>query len=164
MVTIAPATLGTWRPRVGLDAGCREESLPRRSQAWLEYRRRRVLLHPRIRQITTHPRPLWWSCCEGIGTAAVLNAIDGDVLYETWYLRIWNFSATHFIDRDHGGWHPQLDGQLKPNTNPFYGEPDIYHVLQACLIPLFPTTGSLAHGIMSARLHGAIRADMALGS
>jgi sulfoquinovose isomerase len=101
----------------------------------------------------------WWPCCEGIGAAAFLNVIDGDILYETWYRKIWNFSAMHFIDRDRGGWHPQLDEHLKPNTNPFYGKPDIYHALQACLIPLFPTTGSLTRGIISARHDGEIEAN-----
>ncbi len=90
----------------------------------------------------------WWPCCEGIGAAAFLNVIDGDVVYESWYRRIWNFSAAHFIDRDHNGWRPQLNEDLKPNTNPFYGKPDIYHALQACLIPLFPTTGSITRGIV----------------
>jgi sulfoquinovose isomerase len=51
----------------------------------------------------------WWPCCEGIGAAAFLNVIDGDILYETWYRKTWNFSAIHFIDRDCGGWHLQLD-------------------------------------------------------
>ena len=94
----------------------------------------------------------WWPCCEGIGAAAFLNAIEGDALYETWYRRIWNFSAAHFIDRVYGGWHPQLDEHLRPNTNPFHGKPDIYHALQACLLPLFPTTGSVTRGIVSAQL------------
>jgi mannose/cellobiose epimerase-like protein (N-acyl-D-glucosamine 2-epimerase family) len=92
----------------------------------------------------------WWPCCEGIGAAAFLNSVDDDSFYETWYRTIWNFSATYFIDGDHGGWRPQLDEHLKPNTNPFYGKPDIYHALQACLIPLLPTTGSITRGIISA--------------
>jgi sulfoquinovose isomerase len=90
----------------------------------------------------------WWPCCEGVGAAAFLNAIDGDVFYEDWYRRIWNFSAAHFIDRIHGGWHPQLNEELKPNADPFYGKPDIYHALQACLIPLLPTAGSITAGLI----------------
>jgi mannose/cellobiose epimerase-like protein (N-acyl-D-glucosamine 2-epimerase family) len=89
----------------------------------------------------------WWPCCEGIGAASFLNAIDGEGMYEDWYRRIWNFSAAQFIDRQHGGWNPQLDDNLIPNSNPFYGKPDIYHALQACLIPLVPTTGSITAGL-----------------
>jgi sulfoquinovose isomerase len=29
----------------------------------------------------------------------------------------------------------------------FQGKPDIYHALQACLIPLVPPTGSLTRGL-----------------
>lgn len=91
----------------------------------------------------------WWPCCEAIGAASFLNAIDGDRAYEDWYRRIWNFCATHFIDRRNGGWHAQLDNDLRPNAGPFYGKPDIYHALQACLIPLLPTTGSITRGLSS---------------
>ena len=91
----------------------------------------------------------WWPCCEGIGAAAFLNAIDGDAFYEEWYRNVWNFSATNLIDRVNGGWHPQLGDDLEPNTGPFYGKIDIYHALQACLIPLLPTTGSITHGLLA---------------
>lgn len=89
----------------------------------------------------------WWPCCEAIGASAFLNAIDSSEIYEDWYRRIWNFSAARFIDRRHGGWHAQLDDGLKPNAGPFYGKPDIYHALQACLIPLLPTSGSITRGL-----------------
>ena len=97
----------------------------------------------------------WWACCEGIGAAAFLNAIDGDAFYEEWYRQIWNFSAAHLIDHRYGGWHPQIGEDLKSNTNPFYGKPDIYHALQACIIPLLPTTGSITRGIVCANLRSA---------
>ncbi len=70
-------------------------------------------------------------------------------MYEEWYRRIWDFSAVHLIDREHGGWHPQLDADLKPKSDPFFGKPDIYHALQACLIPLLPTTGSIGAGLLT---------------
>lgn len=91
----------------------------------------------------------WWPCCEGIGAAAFLNATDGDGFYEEWYRNIWNFSAARFIDKVHGGWFPQLGDDLKPNTGPFYGKVDIYHALQACLIPLLPATGSITRGLIT---------------
>ena len=89
----------------------------------------------------------WWPCCEGIGAAHVLRAVTGDPVFEDWYRRIWNFSAARFIDRINGGWHPQLDDALRPNADPFFGKPDIYHALQACLIPLLPATGSITRGL-----------------
>jgi mannose/cellobiose epimerase-like protein (N-acyl-D-glucosamine 2-epimerase family) len=89
----------------------------------------------------------WWPCCEAIGASAFLGSIDGDALYETWYRRVWSFTTRCFIDPVNGGWRGQVDDDLKPNSNPFYGKPDIYHCLQACLIPLLPTTGSITKGL-----------------
>lgn len=90
----------------------------------------------------------FWPCCEGIGAAAFLNAIDGSDFYEDWYRRIWNFAAQRFIDRKHGGWFPQLNEQLQPARALNLGKPDLYHALQACLIPLLPTTGSITSGLL----------------
>jgi sulfoquinovose isomerase len=101
---------------------------------------------PRIRD------RFWWPCCEGIGAAAFLNSIDADANYEIWYRRIWDFIAMHFIDRNHGGWFPQTEESRGGNANLFYGKPDIYHALQACLIPLLPTTGSITRGLVNASL------------
>jgi mannose/cellobiose epimerase-like protein (N-acyl-D-glucosamine 2-epimerase family) len=98
--------------------------------------------HPRIRD------RYWWPCCEGIGAAAFLNAIFGESQYEEWYQRIWSFVATRFIDRENGGWRAQVDDALRPNSDPFFGKVDIYHSLQACLIPTLPTTGSVTKGLL----------------
>ena len=37
-----------------------------------------------------------------------------------------------------------------PSHSLFPGKGDIYHALQACLIPLFPATGSITKGIIEA--------------
>ncbi len=63
------------------------------------------------------------------------------------YRRFWDFAARHLIDRQHGGWHAQLDDDLKPIVRYFVGKPDLYHALQACLIPLYPADGSLTHAL-----------------
>ena len=95
---------------------------------------------------------LWWPVCEGVGAAHFLGSLDGDDFHEDWYRRLWGFAARHLIDRRLGGWRPQLDDQLAPpGQGYFVGKPDIYHALQACLIPLFPATGSLTRGILEAR-------------
>jgi sulfoquinovose isomerase len=89
----------------------------------------------------------WWPCAEGIGAAAVLAAVDPDPRFEAWYRRIWDFTANHLIDREHGGWFPELDSALKPVSRVFRGKPDLYHALQACLIPLLPPDGSVTRGL-----------------
>jgi len=85
----------------------------------------------------------WWPCSEGIAAASVLLKVSDDVRFELWYRRIWSFTRRHVIDRENGGWFPELDENLVPVERVFRGKPDLYHSIQACLIPLFPTHGSL---------------------
>jgi sulfoquinovose isomerase len=79
---------------------------------------------------------LWWPIAEGIGAAHFLKN-------EIWYRRFWDFAAGRLIDARHGGWRCQLDDAFRPIPGYFSGKPDIYHALQACLIPLYATSGSL---------------------
>jgi sulfoquinovose isomerase len=88
----------------------------------------------------------WWPCAEGIAAAAVLRQISDDPRFEGWYRRIWSFTATHVIDPQ-GGWWPELDDDLAPVAFVFTGKPDLYHAVQACLIPLLPATGSATKGL-----------------
>lgn len=90
----------------------------------------------------------WWPCAEGIGAAAVLGSVEEDPRFEEWYRRIWGFVGDHFIDHANGGWHPELGDGLKPITRVFVGKPDLYHALQACLIPLLPANGSITRGLL----------------
>jgi len=96
---------------------------------------------PRVRD------KLWWPICEGIGAAHFLGSLDGDAETERNYRRLWDFAARALIDPRRGGWHPQLDDDLTPVARFFVGKPDMYHALQACLIPLHGTEGSLTKGI-----------------
>jgi len=89
----------------------------------------------------------WWPCCEGIAAAAVLRATGGGQAFEGWYRRIWSFADAHLIDRQGGAWHPEIDDDLRPVNRVFAGKPDLYHAVQACLIPLVPATGSVTRGL-----------------
>ncbi len=99
---------------------------------------------------------IWWPATEAIGAATFLGAHTNDSFYEEWYRRIWGFCANNFIDHRFGSWHHELDDELRPTQNLFFGKPDIYHALQACLIPLYPTSGSLTRVVKEA---GTIRDD-----
>ncbi len=95
---------------------------------------------------------LWWPCAEGIGAAAFLNAIDGAPRYEEWYRRIWDFVASHLIDRENGGWRAEAVDPAAQTVALFDGKPDLYHALQACLIPLLPTAGTITRGLATVGL------------
>jgi sulfoquinovose isomerase len=86
---------------------------------------------------------LWWPMCEAAGAAHFLNAHVGGTFHEDSYRKIWSAISGHFIDRQHGGWFEELTVDLAPANTLFPGKGDIYHALQACLIPLFPAKGSL---------------------
>ena len=99
---------------------------------------------------------LWWPVAEAIGAAAFIGAYDHEDYYQFWYRRFWDFAENHLIDHERGGWHSELAEDLTPGARLFVGKPDLYHALQACLIPLYPATGSLTHGIIEAD-HGGGR-------
>lgn len=93
---------------------------------------------------------LWWPVAEAIGAAAYISAHDHDAYFQTWYRKLWDYAENHVIDHARGGWLSELSEDLTPASNLFVGKPDIYHALQACLIPLYPATGSLTHAIIEA--------------
>jgi len=91
---------------------------------------------------------LWWPMSEGAGAAAFLGAHRPSEFHETWYRRIWDVISRYHLDRKYGGWHEQLSEDMKPAYSLFAGKADIYHALQACLIPLYPANGSITRGII----------------
>lgn len=93
----------------------------------------------------------WWPVAEGIQTSATLLQHTGRPLYEEWYRRLWEFAAEHLIDERRGGWYPQLTAENDRTERPWYGKPDIYHALQACLAPLLPAAPSLVGAIRRAQ-------------
>ena len=93
---------------------------------------------------------LWWPSCEGAGAARFLIAHRPSDFHETWYRRIWDTISRHHLDRQHGGWFEQLSEDMQPSRTLFAGKADIYHALQACLIPLYPAEGSITKGIIDA--------------
>jgi mannose/cellobiose epimerase-like protein (N-acyl-D-glucosamine 2-epimerase family) len=86
---------------------------------------------------------IWWPLCEGIGAATFLRGLGDAPFYEMWYRRIWDYVQSRTIEPGTGRWIPQLDEEGRVKTTLFSGRPDIYHALQACLIPLFKPEGSL---------------------
>ena len=94
---------------------------------------------------------LWWPMCEGAAAAHFVNQhLPADPFYEDSYRLIWSTIANRFIDHKNGGWHEELTENLVPAHTLFPGKGDIYHALQACLIPLYPATGSLTRVIAEA--------------
>jgi mannose/cellobiose epimerase-like protein (N-acyl-D-glucosamine 2-epimerase family) len=95
-----------------------------------------------------------WVVAEGIGAAAALHAATGEPRYEAWYRTFWDFADLHLRDREHGGWHSELDPDNRPAAATWPGKPDTYHAFQATLVPRLP----LAPGMAVALRDGAASA------
>jgi mannose/cellobiose epimerase-like protein (N-acyl-D-glucosamine 2-epimerase family) len=95
---------------------------------------------------------LHWVVAEAIGAAATLHAVTGERGYEAWYRRLWDFAALHLIDAERGGWYHELDAALRPSEATWSGKPDVYHAIQATLVPRVPPRPSLAGALRDAPL------------
>lgn len=93
-----------------------------------------------------------WVAAEAVGAAAALHHRTGHERYATDYARWWDHIAEHFLDARHGSWHHQLDASMNVATSVWPGKPDIYHALQATLIPRLPLAPSIASAIAQGKL------------
>jgi sulfoquinovose isomerase len=87
---------------------------------------------------------LHWVLTEAIGAAAALLAITGEQQYDDSYRMFWDHADVAFRDHEHGSWRHELDERLQPSARTWAGKPDVYHAVQATLIPRLPVTASLA--------------------
>jgi sulfoquinovose isomerase len=85
-----------------------------------------------------------WVIGEAIAAAAALHERTGDAVYEGWYRAFWDHAAAAFIDLEHGSWHHEVAPDLTPATGTWAGKPDLYHAVQATLLPQLATAPSLA--------------------
>lgn len=87
-------------------------------------------------QPVVHDR-MHWTLAEGINTAWYLYRLTDDQTYESWYERFWAYTDRYLIDHRHGSWFHQLDAKNQVSGTIWPGKPDIYHALQASIIPTF---------------------------
>lgn len=97
-----------------------------------------------------NPARYWWPVTEAIGALAALIKLDPRAEDEAWYARLWSFVEARLID-PRGGWFPELDADGRPAEAQFKGKPDIYHALQADLLPLAPGLSRAAARLAEAR-------------
>jgi len=87
---------------------------------------------------------LHWVLAEAIGAAAALERATGDPEYERWYRLWWDHAAAVFLDPVGGSWRHELDRQNRPAATVWSGKPDVYHALQATLVPVLPLAPTFA--------------------
>ena len=85
--------------------------------------------------------------CEAIGAAAALHATAATAAEADVYARdiahCWGYAERYLIERP-GAWRHELNPDNTPGSTTWEGKPDIYHALQACLLPGMPLRPALA--------------------
>ncbi len=89
-----------------------------------------------------------WVLAEAVGAAAIFRRALEDSRWDDAAQRWWQYAETYFVDRVHGSWRHQLDAANRPSSTVWAGKPDLYHAVQACLLPDLPADVSVARGVL----------------
>ncbi|ACQ78652.1 N-acylglucosamine 2-epimerase [Beutenbergia cavernae DSM 12333] len=92
-----------------------------------------------------------WVVTEALGAAAALYAATGDDDYAAWYATWWDYAHEFLLDAT-GSWIHELDPSNAPADSVWPGKPDIYHAIQATLIPRLPLNPALASSLKAGLL------------
>lgn len=102
-----------------------------------------------------------WVVTEAIGAASALFTATGDPAYEQWYRTWWDYAAAYLLDE--ASWVHELSPANEPSETVWSGKPDIYHALQATLIPRLPLSPvfapALATGMLDSTIAGAAQTN-----
>ncbi|WP_372593070.1 AGE family epimerase/isomerase [Actinotalea sp.] len=93
---------------------------------------------------------LHWVVAEATAAAATLHAVTGESRYATSFQEWWDYTKARLVDEVDGSWHHELDAQDRPSSVIKKGKADVYHALQATLIPRIPVDPGVARGLRRA--------------
>jgi mannose/cellobiose epimerase-like protein (N-acyl-D-glucosamine 2-epimerase family) len=93
-----------------------------------------------------------WVVAEAVGAAAALHRRTGEDGYAADYATWWDYAARHLIDLRDGSWVHQLDERNVPTATVWPGKPDLYHAVQATLVPRLPLAPGLAAALRAGLL------------
>lgn len=85
-----------------------------------------------------------WTLAEAINTSAVLYRVTGGEQYAADYAAFMEYLDTKVLDHVHGSWYHQLDRNNNLLGTVWPGKSDLYHALQATLIPYYAAEVSIA--------------------
>lgn len=94
-------------------------------------------------QPVVHDR-MHWTLCEAINTAAVLYRVTGTEKYASDYAEFMQYLDEKVIDHTYGSWFHQMDRNNQVIGTVWPGKNDLYHALQATLIPYYDPSLSIA--------------------
>jgi sulfoquinovose isomerase len=85
-----------------------------------------------------------WVLAEAMAAAAALRTRTGDDRYAEQAATWWAYAERYLFDRTYGSWHHQLDASNHVIETVWPGKPDLYHAVQATLIPRLPLAPTMA--------------------
>lgn len=83
-----------------------------------------------------------WVGAEAVMSAYTLWTITGETGYLKDYDSWWGYIDTNVIDKVAGSWFHELDPDQKVVEDTWPGKPDVYHALNACLLPMYPLSST----------------------
>ncbi len=88
-----------------------------------------------------------WTLAEAINTSAVLYRATGKAEYADLYAQFLQYLDEKVLDHVNGSWIHQLDRNNQPMDTVWPGKPDLYHAVQATLIPYYAPDLSIAPAV-----------------
>lgn len=88
-----------------------------------------------------------WTLAEAINTSAVLWRVTHKQQYADDYAIFLSYLDEKVLDHAHGSWFHQLDAAGNVLTSVWPGKSDLYHAVQATLIPYTPVDISIAAAV-----------------
>lgn len=88
-----------------------------------------------------------WTLAEAVNTSATLYRVTGDPVYAARYAEFLAYLDACVLDHAHGSWFHQLDRNNRLLRTVWPGKSDLYHALQATLIPYYPPSLSIAAAV-----------------
>jgi len=85
-----------------------------------------------------------WTLAEAINTAAILYHATGKSKYADEYAEFMEYLDQSVLDHEHGSWYHQLDQNNQVIGTVWPGKADLYHAVQATLIPYHAANVSIA--------------------
>jgi mannose/cellobiose epimerase-like protein (N-acyl-D-glucosamine 2-epimerase family) len=85
-----------------------------------------------------------WVATEALMASDALGRRTRDPSYAAHSATWWDLADRHFLDRQHGSWHHELDPGLTVSRRTWDGKPDAFHIVNALLAPDLPLAPTAA--------------------
>lgn len=95
-----------------------------------------------------------WTLAEAINTSAVLYRVTGEQQYKTDHAIFLKYLDEVVHDKENGSWFHQMDRNNKVMDTVWPGKSDLYHALQATIIPYCDVKTSVAQAVKSGKYVG----------